>query len=128
MVKAQYRGFNMLLVGIFILAGLGALLRFGLHNYSGGDGWSVGVLVANVIGSAAIGYVLTQPQWLTSLSPHATKMVAIGFLGALTTFSSYSVDVVSAFTSGNMLKAASLFVGHNVLAISACLLTYRFAA
>ena len=114
----------MLFLGIFILAGIGAIIRFGLVEFSG----STGVLIANVIGSALIGYVLTQPQWLSSLSPHATRIIAIGFLGALTTFSSYSMDVVSALTSGQALKAAALFMGHNVLSIGACLLTYRLSA
>ena len=115
----------MLFVGIFILAGVGALVRFGLTEISGG---SLGVLMANVLGSAALGYVMTQPQWLTSMSPQATRMVAIGLLGAFTTFSSYSMDVVGAFSGGHMLRAASIFVAHNLLAVSACLFAYKLSS
>lgn len=109
----------MLYLGIFLLAGLGALLRFGLTEYWGS---AVGVLVANVLGSAAIGYILSLPQSLT------TKIVTIGLLGALTTFSSYSVEVVNAMGSGQLMRAGGIMLGHNVLAIGACIVAYKLSS
>ena len=118
----------MLWIMVFFLAGLGALARLVLQDLGATTFGNWGVLVANILGSAAIGVLMAQPTWLiTSLSPNMVRASAVGLLGAFTTFSSFSMEVTGALSGGQWLKAGGLVLAHNLLAVSACFLSYRMA-
>ncbi len=87
----------------------GACLRFFLSQLMlqwFGKGFPFGTLLVNVVGSFFLGFLyalLEQGQveaalWRTT--------IGIGFLGALTTFSTFSVDTLMLFQQGLWLKAA----------------------
>ena len=85
----------------------GALLRYGLstllYRYLG-TGFPYGTLAVNVLGSALMGvvFVLVQERGL----PDAWRLaVAVGLLGAFTTFSTFSLDTLVLLDEGALGRA-----------------------
>ena len=98
----------------------GALMRFwamqGVHALLG-RGFPLGTLVVNVTGSVAMGavYVLFSERY--DLAPEWRAALTIGFLGAFTTFSTFSMDTLLLVHQGDHLKA-----GMNILlSVALCL-------
>jgi fluoride exporter len=81
---------------IFFGAGFGALLRAGLNFLTVGSGTIIplGTLLSNLIGGYLIGIALAFFGNTPQLSPEWKLFVITGFLGGLTTFSSFSAEVV----------------------------------
>ena len=82
-------------LAICIGASLGALARWRLGLWLSPGGlipW--GTLVANLIGGYLIGVCVAVFQALPQLDPVWRLALVTGFLGALTTFSSFSAEVV----------------------------------
>ena len=65
----------------------------------------VGTLGVNVIGSFMIGFLALYFQ--AHSSPEFKLMIVTGFLGALTTFSTFSFETVMLFDEGMYIKALS---------------------
>ena len=95
---------------------LGALARYILsHVVSGrlGTSFPYGTLIINVTGSLFIGFILA----LTShhvLSTTAQSIIATGFLGGYTTFSTMSWEGVQ-LARGGRIGASLLYFGSNVV-------------
>ena len=82
-------------VAICIGASLGALARWGLGLWltpGGAIPW--GTLAANLIGGYLIGLCIATFQAMPQLDPVWRLLLITGFLGGLTTFSSFSAEVV----------------------------------
>ena len=80
---------------ICVGACLGALARWGLGLWLSPGGmipW--GTLAANLIGGYLVGICVAVFQALPQLDPVWRLALVTGFLGALTTFSSFSAEVV----------------------------------
>ena len=80
---------------ICVGASVGALARWGLGLWlspAGAIPW--GTLAANLIGGYLIGICVAVFQALPQLDPVWRLALVTGFLGALTTFSSFSAEVV----------------------------------
>ncbi|MDJ0610251.1 MAG: fluoride efflux transporter CrcB [Kiloniellales bacterium] len=58
-----------------------------------GDGFPYATLTVNVLGSYALGIVAGLAATAWALEPFWQTLVAIGFLGTFTTFSTFSLDV-----------------------------------
>ena len=83
-------------VAISVGASVGALARWGLGLWLSPGGlipW--GTLAANLIGGYLIGICLAVFQAWPELDPAWRLAIVTGFLGGLTTFSSFSAEVVS---------------------------------
>ncbi len=99
----------------------GALLRYGsvnaLHGVLG-RGFPYGTLFVNVSGSLLIGllYVMLVERFNLAIEWRAGLM--IGFLGAFTTFSSFSMETLNLLEQGEMMKVAL----NIVLSVSLCLI------
>ena len=98
----------------------GALLRFwvtqGAHALFG-RGFPLGTLAVNVTGSVAMGvaYVMFFERY--DIAPEWRAALTIGFLGAFTTFSTFSMDTLLLIHQGEHVKA-----GANVaLSVALCL-------
>ncbi|MEI8170424.1 MAG: fluoride efflux transporter CrcB [Rhodoferax sp.] len=82
-------------LAICIGASLGALARWGLGLWlNPGAAIPLGTLAANLIGGYLIGICVAVFQALPNLDPVWRLALVTGFLGALTTFSSFSAEVV----------------------------------
>jgi len=80
---------------ICVGACVGALMRWGLGLWlSPGALISMGTLAANLIGGYLVGVAVAVFQALPHLDPAWRLAIVTGFLGALTTFSSFSAEVV----------------------------------
>jgi CrcB protein len=66
-----------------------------------------GTLSVNIIGSFAIGVFFAYAQGNESISPVVKSFISTGFLGALTTFSTFSYETFFLINSGNMILAFS---------------------
>jgi CrcB protein len=95
-------------IAICLGASVGALSRWGLGLWLSPAGvipW--GTLVANLVGGYLIGVCITVFQAMPQLDPLWRLALITGFLGALTTFSSFSAEVVDLL----MLQRYALAVG-----------------
>jgi len=87
----------------------GACLRFFISETMLkllGRGFPFGTLAVNILGSLLMGvlYGLIDKQIIT-VSP-AKTLIGIGFLGALTTFSTFSMDSLLLLQQGHFIKMA----------------------
>ena len=82
-------------IAICIGASVGALARWGLELWlSPGAIIPFGTLAANLIGGYLVGICVAVFQAMPQLDPVWRLALVTGFLGALTTFSSFSAEVV----------------------------------
>jgi CrcB protein len=81
---------------IFFGAGFGALLRAGFNFLTVGSASIIplGTLLSNMVGGYLIGIAVAFFGNNPHLSPEWKLFVITGFLGGLTTFSSFSAEVV----------------------------------
>jgi CrcB protein len=94
---------------ICIGACVGALSRWQLGlwlNPASGGLLPWGTLAANLIGGYLVGVCVGVFQQLPELDPVWRLALVTGFLGALTTFSSFSAEVVSLLQQGRFALAA----------------------
>jgi CrcB protein len=85
-------------LAICIGASLGALARWGLGLWlNPGAVLPLGTLAANLIGGYLVGVCVAVFQALPNLDPVWRLALITGFLGGLTTFSSFSAEVVGMF-------------------------------
>ncbi len=98
---------------------VGAWLRYGLALWLNARGWlPLGTLVANAAGGFLVGLAL---GWLAEhpeASPLIRLMVVTGFLGALTTFSTFSAEVVGLMMAEYWARAFGLIALHLALSLS----------
>lgn len=100
---------------------LGAILRFGMSSYVYrllGRDFPYGTLAVNMVGSLLMGllFILFIERGLVSAEWRSA--IIIGFLGAFTTFSTFSIETLVLLESGELSKAAL----NVVLSVSLCLL------
>jgi len=75
---------------------VGALARYGLALWlNPGSAMPLGTLAANLIGAYLVGVCVALFQSLPQIDPAWRLLLITGFLGALTTFSSFSAEVVA---------------------------------
>jgi CrcB protein len=108
------------IIAIFIGAGLGALLRWwlGLTLNSYFPSIPPGTLAANLIGGYIIGVAIAFFAASTALAPEWRLFVITGFCGGLTTFSTFSSEIVALLEQGQSLGAcgaAALHLAGSVL-------------
>jgi CrcB protein len=108
---------------LFIALGgsLGAVARYGVSSYvltTVSEIFPWGTLIVNLSGSFLMGVVIELFEH-TIVPPNLRSLITIGFLGAYTTFSTYSMETVNLLRDGEVRLATTNFLLSNVLA---CLL------
>jgi CrcB protein len=103
---------------LIALAGsVGALSRYGLSTlvlHISGDKFAFGTLTVNVLGCFLIGFVMHVAQTTDILSVDIKMAVTVGFLGALTTFSTFSHETYK-YIEGTQWLLAGANVALNVI-------------
>ena len=88
----------------------GAIMRFwvsgGIYAWLGRD-FPYGTLSVNVIGSFFIGIAFILLSERLTLGAEVRSFVMIGFLGAFTTFSTFSIETLFLLQEGLLIKAAA---------------------
>jgi CrcB protein len=78
-----------------------------------------GTLVVNITACIVIGFTLTYMGKRADLDPAWRFLVAVGFIGAYSTFSTYEWETLSTLRSGAFLLAALYAVGSLILGLTA---------
>jgi fluoride exporter len=101
-------------LAVFVGAGLGALLRWflGLRLNALFPPIPLGTLAANLIGGLLIGLLITWLNRHPALPPEVRLLLITGFLGGLTTFSTFSAEVVGLFARGEHLWGIAAAAAH----------------
>ncbi|MFZ9507077.1 MAG: fluoride efflux transporter CrcB [Burkholderiaceae bacterium] len=111
-------------------AALGACLRWGLGLALNGmqPTLPLGTLAANLLGGflagAAMAWLMRHPE----LSPAWRLFITTGFLGGLTTFSTFSAESLALLMRGEMLAATAHSALHLIGSLAAAALGYRLVA
>jgi len=94
----------------------GTLIRFGVSTWVSSQ-WPkhfyLATLAVNVLGCLLIGYLYASFLQRPDLSPELRSGLIVGFLGALTTFSSFSLDGLRLLEGGQAVTAFS-YIGVSV--------------
>jgi len=92
---------------IFFGAGLGALLRAGFNVATAtmASTLPLGTLISNLTGGYLVGIAVAFFGNNSSISPEWKLFIVTGFLGGLTTFSSFSAEVVGLMQRGEVTWA-----------------------
>jgi CrcB protein len=99
---------------VFVGAGVGACLRHALnlalnHRLAG---LPLGTLAANLIGGYLVGVAIGAFALHTEVPAVWRLAVMTGLLGGLTTFSTFSAEVVQALARGDAASAATIACAH----------------
>lgn len=95
-------------------AAIGAWLRWGLSTWLNPrvPQFPLGTLAANLIGGYLIGLAVAYFLMRNDLPPHWRLFCITGFLGGLTTFSTYSAEVTELLVRGEYTTGLLLAVTH----------------
>lgn len=102
------------ILAIFCGAGFGALLRAGFNFLTVGIATTLplGTFISNMAGGYLIGIAVAFFGNNPNLSPEWKLFVITGFLGGLTTFSSFSAEVVGLMQRGEVTWALGTALLH----------------
>jgi CrcB protein len=106
------------LVYISLGAVVGACARYLLSNYVARHAFSAfpyGTLLINVSGSMLLGFFLILATERLFVADRWRLLVAVGFCGSYTTFSSYAFESFALMEQGQWLQLTMNVVGSNVL-------------
>ncbi len=96
---------------LIALAGsVGALSRYGLSSLVSnvfGDKFAFGTLTVNIVGCFLIGFVMHISLSTDIISVDIRNAVTIGFLGALTTFSTFSYETLKYIEDAQWILAGA---------------------
>ena len=102
------------LVAVGLGAMLGAWLRWGLSLWLNGrvPHLPLGTLASNLIGGYLVGFAVAFFAVRHDLSPEIRLFAITGFLGGLTTFSTFSAEVTQLLLSGEYGIGGGLALAH----------------
>lgn len=92
-----------------------------------GHGFPWGTLVINIGGSLIMGVLVHAMETSWTISPELRGFMTVGALGAFTTFSTFSLDVVSFYERGQVGLAAIYIIVSVTASIGALLVGLKLA-
>lgn len=116
---------------VFIGGGFGSTFRYILAKYlnSSANGIPYGTFAANILGSLLIGIILGVAAKNQTLSEQYTLLLATGFCGGFTTFSSFAYENHVFLKSGDFMSfflytIASFIIGFAAVFLGIFLVKY----
>ena len=107
------------------LSSLGAFIRLKLTTMQTGFPWMT--LLVNLLGCFLIGFVFYMKE-AGELKDSLWILVAIAFLGALTTFSSFSLDMLKLISEKSYLASLNYFFLSNFVGVLLCFAGFKLAS
>ena len=112
----------------FLAISLGAIVGANARYWMGrsalrllGPVFPYGTLAINVLGSFVLGFFLVWTTQRGMVDPRWRLLIAVGFCGGFTTFSSYAFESVALMEQGQWLLVATNIVSNNLLSLAAIL-------
>lgn len=109
-------------LSIALFGAAGCLARYWLSGWVnrllGQHPFPFGTLLVNLLGAFLIGLIIEFSLRSTSISHNLRVALTIGFLGGLTTFSTFSIETFTLLERGQLLTA----FGNILLSVTLCLL------
>lgn len=103
---------------------VGACARYFLSRFAArlvGTGFPWGTLFINITGSFILGLFLVYTTERVFVDPRWRLLIAVGFCGAYTTFSSYAYESMVYFEQGHWTLFAYNVLANNILCLAAVL-------
>ena len=119
----------MIYLAVAIGGALGALSRFGMGQWLADSGYAhlhPATFLVNVIGALLIGILFVGAERFTLSEPTRLGM-SVGFLGAFTTFSAFSLQLLTDIQEGEVLRAVSYAAATVFLCLISCLVGVELA-
>ncbi|MDD2464341.1 MAG: fluoride efflux transporter CrcB [Desulfobulbus sp.] len=118
---------------LLVMAGgsLGAASRYGIGLLAArfwGTSFPYGTLVVNMAGCFIIGLIFALADRSRLLTPDVRLLLITGYLGALTTFSSFSLETVNAGRAGLTLQSLTNMLINNLGGLSLTYLGLRLGS
>lgn len=108
-------------IAVCLGAVAGALSRYYITLWFAqrfGVNFPYGTFFINISGCFAMGFFTTLAlNKVAMISPEIRLLVATGFLGAYTTFSTYGLDTITLLNRGNLLKVSFYWAGSAILGV-----------
>jgi fluoride exporter len=114
-------------VQAFLWISLGAIAGANLRYFLSGlfarvtAEFPLGTLVINVSGSFLLGFFMAWTTERVLADPRWRLLIAVGFCGGYTTFSSYAFETMAYFEQGQWALFGANIVGNNLLSLAAVL-------
>ena len=105
---------------VVIGGGIGSLFRYWISLLAAflfGTAFPYGTLIVNLLGCFVIGVVFSLAQHTGLITPVARLFIITGFLGGLTTFSSYAIETINLEQSAQAASALINILTNNVLGL-----------
>ena len=105
---------------------LGAVGRYLISSYMqtvAGNAFPWGTLTVNVLGCAILGALVTVLANVWSPTQEIRAFLTVGMMGALTTFSAFSLEVVLMIERAQWVMAAGYVAASVILCVAAILLS-----
>jgi CrcB protein len=118
----QCDGWTMKILFVLLGGSLGALSRYGVSLLAVklfGVKFPWGTLIVNLSGCFLIGLAFAWGErGFGIMNPSVRLFFMTGFLGALTTFSTFGLEIVTALQEGRYLVAVANILANNVVGIA----------
>ena len=105
------------------LGAIGRYLTVAMVTNMMGSRFPWGTLTVNIIGSFVLGLAYVFIAEKLHAETHLRPLIMVGFLGAFTTFSTFSLETFSLLEKGNLLAAG----GYVLLSVILCVLVTGIA-
>ena len=118
------------IVAIAVGGGCGSVARFLVAREMGrlfGGFLPYGTLIVNVLGSLALGWLATVFLARPEINIALRLGIAVGFLGAFTTFSTFSFESVQLMLNGAVWRAVLNVTVNTVVCLGMCYLGMQLA-
>jgi CrcB protein len=116
----EWRSYAWISVGAIVGANLRYFLSKVITQVTNAA-FPIGTLAINITGSLILGFFLVWTTERVLADPLWRWMIAIGFCGSYTTFSSYAFETMAYFEQGNWGLLATNVIANNLLCLGAVL-------
>lgn len=112
-------------LAVAVGASVGAWIRWGLSVFLNGTGpIPLGTFIANAVGGLLMGFALGVLQTMPNLSDEWRLLMTTGFLGGLTTFSTFSAEAFALIQKQNYGWVGLYIASHVIVSIVLTMIGY----